>query len=228
MSKILVVHPSRNRPLQATETARKWWTSAAKQNMITYYLALDNDDSELNRYYRHSHPALHLLIEDNTSAIEAINNTVAYATNKEEWDIVIVVSDDFNQPPYHWDLALTEALKGKSDYIVKTDDGLQPWIITLPIMDRVYYDRFGYIYNPVYQHMYSDTEMTAVGHLLGKIITLPIKFPHNHYSTGRTPKDAVNVKADATMSTGRQIFLQRLQQGFGIDNPVQSLPAYQW
>lgn len=230
--KISIIHPSRNRPHQAAETAKNWLSNAKYLDDIEYLLSIDTDD-DYNLTYRK------LLTDDsifnklaqcrpfkciqniNKSAIQAINHASNYATG----DLIIVVSDDFNIPPFHWDEALRQHLKGNSDYLVKTDDGAQPWIITLPIMDRIYYTRFGYIYHPEYMHMFSDTEMTTVGEMLGKIITLPITFKHNHYTTGNTEKDEVNVKNDATWEQGEHLYLQRMKDSFGLQ-PEVIVPDY--
>ena len=131
----------------------------------------------------------------------------------------IVVSDDFSCPE-HWDTLLIEALNGKSDYCVKTQDGLQPTLMTLPIMDRVYYNRFGYIYYHEYRHLFCDQEMTAVAHMLGKAISLPILFPHNHYTTGKFKRDSITARNNSTWQQGEKLFNERLKMDFGIENPV--------
>jgi len=123
---------------------------------------------------------------------------------------------------------LLEALQGKSDYCVKTQDGLQPTLMTLPIMDRIYYERFGYIYHPSFSHMFADQEMTAVAHMLGKAITLPITFPHNHYTTGKFQRDAITLRNNATWQQGEKVFNQRLKTNFGIENPVMNYSDIKW
>jgi len=133
-------------------------------------------------------------------------------------NLIIVVSDDFDCPK-HWDDFLRSHLKAMQDYIVKVDDGNQPWLITLPIMDRVYYNRFGYIYNPLYKHMFCDTEMTAVADMLGKTVNLidpNYVFRHKHYTTGGMTKDAINEKNDATWKHGESVFYPRLDRNFDL------------
>lgn len=210
--KISIIHPSRQRPQQAMATAKAWLSSAKDRQDIEYILSIDVTDTHENKMAYHNISADVLLCYDNNSAITAINRAAAVSKG----DLLIVVSDDFNQPPFHWDDALRIMLRGKSDYIVKTADGIQPWIITLPVMDRVYYQRFGYIYYPEYGHMFCDTEMTHVADLLDKKITLPIKFAHNHYTTGNTAKDAVNIKNDRTWSHGEALYLERMMSHFGL------------
>ncbi len=89
-------------------------------------------------------------------------------------------------------------------------------------MDRVYYNRFGYIYHPEYLHLFADTHMTCVADLLNRKITIPMEFEHRHYSAGRTnsaKKDEVSVKADSTWSHGERLFLHFAKQHFQIPLP---------
>lgn len=226
--KISIIHPTRNRPKEAYETAMKWYNNA--DNSYQYILSLDNDD-----YMLHDYLKLFELFQDNKiikamgctydnkSAIEAINRGAKQA----KCDILIVVSDDTDCPE-HWDTLLLEQLKGKSDFCAKVDDGLQPTLVTMPIMDRIYYERYGYIYNPAYQHMFVDQELTAVAIMTGKYIKLPLLFPHNHYSTGKTQKDALNSRNDATWQQGERLFNERLKTNFDIENPVISYSEIKW
>jgi len=213
--KISIIHPSRARALIANQVRTEWLNKADKD--VEYIFSLDNDDIQNTRYDGDC------IYNNNRSAIDAINKGVEIATG----DLLIVVSDDFGCPE-HWDSLLIESLKGKSDYCVKTQDGLQPTLMTLPIMDRVYYDRFGYIYHPEYRHMFCDQEMTAVAHMLGKAITLPLVFPHNHYTTGKFKKDAITARNNATWVQGETVFNERLKSNFGIENPVMNYSDIKW
>lgn len=211
--KITVIHPTRQRPDMAIATARKWLSSA--KNNIEYIFSMDSDDPTYERVYAEFKETPNVLfnLRYHTSAIHAINAAAEIAIG----DLFVVVSDDF-ECPYHWDEFLLQQLEGKSDFVVKTDDGAQPWIITLPILDRAFYNRFGYIYNPGYIHMYSDTEMTHVGHLLGRVITLPIKFKHNHPDILKRGRDAINIKNDASYPQGEKLYIERFLRNFDLPN----------
>lgn len=209
--KISIIHPSRNRAMMAAKTANKWLTSAKKRGEIQYIVCVDADDEDIELYKELLPNDVELKISTNKSAIEAINYGSTFAEN----DLLVVVSDDFSCP-FHWDKYLINELSGKSDFLVKTYDGAQPWIITLPIMDRVYYKRFGYIYHPEYRHMFADTEMTHVGHLLGKVIELDVTFKHNHYTSGETAKDHINDKNDRSWAHGEEVYLTRLMRDFDL------------
>lgn len=223
--KISIIHPSRKRAQMAAKTAHKWLSSAKDKHNIEYLVSIDDSD-ELLPYmdsFESMHPAVVIYQSPNNSAIEAINRVAAQSTG----DLLIVVSDDFDCP-FHWDDALITMLKGKEDFCVKTPDGIQKTLITLPIMDRTYYKRYGYIYNPAYSHMFCDQEMTAVAHMTGKVIELPIPFPHLHYSTGKNVKDEVSIKADSTYASGQKIFWDRLAKNFDIEKPVCSYKSIVW
>ena len=210
---ISIIHPSRNRPKQCAETVEKWLSRAFNKQDIQYIISVDKDDRDLNRYKRVGiKNGTHVLTSRNKSAIEAINNAAKVSTG----NLIITVSDDFNEPPLHWDVSLLMALEGKKDFIVKTQDGIQDWIITLPILDRDYYNRFGYVYFPEYKHLFCDTEMTSVADILARKITLDINIPHNHYSVYKSKKDAINVKNNKTWDQGEKLYNYRKSINFGL------------
>ncbi len=216
---ISIIHPSRNRAEMALSVANKWINTAGCQ--VQYILSLDTDEKEIEQY-KQCNDIIQIVQHNNKSAIEAINVAVQYTTG----DILIVVSDDFDCPD-NWAIKLLEQIGDKKDIVVKTQDGTQPWIMTLPIMDRTYYNRFGYIYYPGYQHMFCDTEMSHVGDLLGKTLTIPITFPHKHYTTGAMKKDSINEKNDRTWTQGETLYLKRVKENFGIENPLPiKLPSH--
>ena len=214
---ISIIHPSRGRVQMATETAIKWLNNAKHREQIEYWFSCDSDDPQSQQYLDAiTQLGVRGTFSVNGTAINAINKAVQYTNG----NLIIVVSDDFDCF-YGWDDFLLCSLHGKNDYIVKTSDGYMNnnWLITLPIMDRTYYNRFGYIYFPDYKHMFSDTEMTCVGNMMGKVIDLQnpsAVFQHNHYSIQRMAKDAINEKNDATWHQGKELFLARHANNFDL------------
>lgn len=218
---ITLIHPSRSRPKQARETAMKWiqW-SGLGDDQIEYILSLDNDDPELWSYKTKGFTITNVTIfrSDNRSAIDAINIPAKFfsAYRNEPGNFLIVISDDFDCPQ-DWGIKLLQVLKQKpnqSDWILKTPDGIQEWVITLPIMDWVYYKRFGYVYHPDYRHCFCDTEMTAVGDLTGRLLsTFKIEFYHRPHGQ---IKDNVSERADATFEIGKKLFIERKARHFDL------------
>jgi len=219
---ISIIHPSRSRPDKAYATARKWLDNAGCD--VEYILSLDDDDNSdyhfrfgqvlygvYSRIENETGKWPHVIRNKNRSAIDAINNAAKVATG----NILIIISDDFDCPQM-WGKNIIDATVGMRDWIMKTPDGIQKRIITLPIMDRVYYERFGYIYHPDYRHMWADTEMTDVAERTGRLIKSNIPFVHNHYSIGKSEKDEVSIRADATYEPGRLIYNERKIRNFDL------------
>ena len=217
---ISIIHPSRQRPELAFKTQKKWMSSAIHKENIEYRLSLDNDDpmtSEYNSIFRGDESVI-IDYNNNKSAIEAINNCAQSCRG----NLFVVVSDDFDCFE-GWDDYLLKSLEGKEDYLVRTSDGYnnsnRNWLVTLPIMDRAYYNRFGYIYHPDYIHLWCDTEMTAVGEMLGKIVDLQgddCIFKHLHHSINLTPKDSISSKNDSTWNQGKDCFRARFEKDFDL------------
>lgn len=211
--KISIIHPSRSRPDKSVNTIDAWILSAGSD--IEVIVSLDEDDPLLGVY---TTAYTKLVVEKNRSAIDAINNAGKLA----DGDIIVVVSDD-TDCPYDWDRLIIEALEGRSG-VLKTFDGVQKWIVTMPIMTRDYYESKGYIYHPDYTHMFCDTHLTHVADLEKKLIFRnDLVFPHNHYSTGKSKKDAVNIKNDSTWAQGEAAYLRHCRNKFGMNVDIFNL-----
>lgn len=207
---ISIIHPSRGRPKLANATASRWVERAG--TAVEYILSLDYDDPMLRDYG----PTFTVdvpyksVTSANESAIEAINRAATYAKG----EILVVISDDFSCPE-NWGQKIEEMMIMRKDWILKTQDGIQDWVITLPLMDRAYYERFGYIYHPDYKHAWCDTEMTYVAELLDRKYTSMLRFTHHHYSAGGT-FDKTYERADKWFEQGRRVFQERVNKNFDL------------
>lgn len=226
---ISILAPSRGRPEKAKNNIQKWIKNSELKS-FELIVSIDEDDECLPDYFRlvhfpHDLRTSKTKVNKNRSAVDAINNAAKVA----QGDILMVVSDDTDCFP-GWDTAILKEVEGKTDWILKTQDGIQPWIITMPIMDRAYYNRFGYIYHPDYLHMFSDTEITCVADITGRKITSNLLFHHKHYSVTKEQPDAVNKKADATWAQGEKLFLERYKRNFDLPkgNPIQDKGMIDW
>lgn len=211
---ISLIHPSRSRIKKSKATLYDW-TRMAKGRAFELIVSIDSDDPQLEDYK--SWYTDKVIVNKNRSAVDAINN----AAKGAKGDIFIVVSDD-TEPIEDWDLKILKEVGDKKYWILKTQDGIQPWIITFPILDSAYYHRFGYIYHPDYLHMFCDTELTCVADITGRKITSNLIFKHNHYSVTKEQPDEINRKADATWAQGEKLFLERYKRNFDLPpvNPI--------
>lgn len=210
--KISLLHPSRSRPQLALKCFNDWMLKAVNKDNVEYILSLSTNDPHYQEYQKvFSGLPIHFVTSETNGLVIQANA----AANCSTGSLLIAISDDFSCPN-GWDKLLTDALDDKRDYVVKTDDGIQPYIMTLPMMDRAFYERLGHIYHPDYNHMYGDEELAEIGKRTGRTITLPLKFPHNHYSTGKSQKDDVNRRNDSFMMVDGETFRKRKAQNFGL------------
>lgn len=186
-----LIHPSRGRPIQAFKTAVKWVTS--QHSNTQYILSLDRDDKFRPEYYTHFlkfPPTINLKIieDDNKNLVDAVHRTISDI----EGECVILISDDFDCPP-NWDKELEKIIRGRKDYAVKIQDGINKYniqVMTLPILSKSVIDRLGYIYYPEYTGMFADNDLFEVCHKLGVVTQTFLTFPHNHWVNGKAKKDA--------------------------------------
>jgi len=212
--KISLLHPSRSRPEMAFETYLNWMgNKCLYPDRVEYILSVDCSDPKLQEYVKEfvGIRGVRVLVNNNNSAIEAINVAAKACTG----DLIVVCSDDFDAP-HKWDVLLSSALHDKSDFIVKTKDGIQEWIITLPIVDKIYYERFGYIYPPHIRHMFADTWMSHVADLTDRKIEVDLLFRHLHYTTGAMQKDEINIRNDSSWADGEAKYLEGIRTNFGL------------
>lgn len=208
MPEISILHPTRERPQKSMETIKRWLARSGVDSVETI-VSVDENDPRLSRY-RQLYSTL--LINPNRSAVDAVNRAAENATGR----IMIVVSDDTDCPS-NWGRLILNATKGKKDFVLKVYDGTQNWLVTQPILDRVYYERFGYVYNPAYLHQFADTEFTHVADILKRIIWRnDLLFPHRHYSVLKQRPDALYRRNDATWNQGKRIYLRRCKEKFGL------------
>lgn len=213
--KISIIHPSRNRSNKAFQTALQWIGNLSNTVDFEYILSLDFDDSSLGDYQElfNTIRFVRIQVGNNRNAVEAING----AALGVKGNLLVVVSDDF-ECFQNWDLAIIEATKGKENFLLKTNDGTQGWIVTLPIMDYAFYNSNGHVYYPSYKHMFCDTDLTHKADLEKKlIIRNDIEFIHNHYSVNHSHKDDVSEKADSTWTFGEALYLLRCKTVFGTE-----------
>lgn len=204
MRNITIIHPSRGREALAYDTMKKWLSKCKHPKLVDYWLSIEPDNLEAYKCFFH---AEQIIVNNNRSVVDAINNC-AKAIN---FDILVVISDDF-ECPLHWDDILLNAIGDKTDFVLKTYDTTQQWIVTLPIMDKVYFNQFNYVYYPEFKHMFCDTWLTHVADIEKKlIIRNDIVFPH---VTGITNNDAINQRNNSTWGQGMQLYFDLVKNNY--------------
>ena len=117
-----------------------------------------------------------LVVHANRSIVDAVNHAARQSTG----DVLIVVSDDFGCPP-RWDESIAAAIGRRHNVALLVHDGIDGRIMTLPIVDRAFYESCGYVYFPDYLSMYCDDDLTEHAAETGRLVDARhLRFPHRH------------------------------------------------
>jgi hypothetical protein len=145
--------------------------------------------------------------------IHAVNKDMEFSG---DWDILISTADDFWFETPGFDLMIIKDAIENPDCLLHYHDGhVGARLITMPIMDRAYFNRFNYIYYPGYISVYADNEQMEVAKLLGchRYFNKHL-FTHKHPANGKQygpadellkkTEDRVNYKIDGALFKERQ------------------------
>ena len=145
-------------------------------------------------------------------------NAAAAATTGK---VIICVADDF-KPCSGWDEKLFALRTGwmDDDWVAHTSDGYVEDIAVLSILTRKRYERFGYVFYPTYESLFSDTEFTQVAYFEGRVLQAKhILMEHLHPDCHKRPRDSTDL-AHASRdrwTRGEMLFNFRKSQGFPND-----------
>lgn len=217
---ITIIHPSRARYHLAKQCCIDILNKASGKHKIQYIISIDSDDesgykSIFDSYVTQLFPEIEFVVNSNKTHVQAVNN----GAKRAKGDMFIVVGDDFIFPQA-WDQLLADTVKPEhgKEWVISIHDGIQPKIITLPILSKEYYQKLGYIYYPEYEAMFSDTDFTELAFAKNKVILAKhLLFKHNHHSiSGGITKDAISVKQESSWDQGKKVFEKRQRENFGV------------
>ncbi len=210
---ISLLHPSRNRAAPAGASIAEWLEKSSGLHPIEYIISIDTSDGQIADYRRLAERhGIRLIIHPNRNSVQACNQAARVATG----DLLIMVSDDFGCPQ-DWDDALARAIGDRRDVAVFVHDGLGAKTMTLPIVDRAFYQRTGYLLFPGYAHLYCDNDLEAVARRLGKLIDARhLMFPHRHFNVGASPFDDTYRKANRPWGRDAHVFAKRHARDFDL------------
>lgn len=220
---ILIKFPSRSRPNKFFSCLENIKSLIGIDDYIIC-CALDLDDPTMNnklvKERLNTYDKLRVYWGISKSKIHAINRNVPLDV---DWKYLVCVADDF------WFLKKNFGKQIISDfekYFPDTDgllhypDGrVNKKLVTLPVMGRKYYERFGYIYNSEYVSVKADKEQMEVAQILGKYKYVPIQIAdHRHPRWNFGEKDDQLKMQDSPLNYAKDgmTFNKRKMERFGL------------
>ena len=147
------------------------------------------------------------------SKIHAINRDVQLV---EDWDILVNVSDDQVFTVKGFDEIIRSNFDNKN-LCLHIPDGNRNDLITMAIIGREFYEKFGYIYNPEYKSLYCDNEMTEVAKMLGCYMFVNENIMlHLHPAFGKGHYDSQYHFTESFSNEDCQTFMKRKQRNFDL------------
>ncbi len=136
--------------------------------------------------------------------------------------VIIAIADDFS-PPQNWDqellnLPVPNWIDG--EWVVHTEDGYVHNIAVLSILTRKRFERYGYLFYPLYESMFTDTEFTEVAYRDGVVIQAKhLLFEHMHPDCRKRPRDNFdnNHSSKERWNRGEMLFNYRRASNFPVD-----------
>lgn len=217
---ITLIHPSRNRPEMAYANYVNWLAKATGEIAIQHILSIDLDEPQTDKY-RELFTAS-LIVQTNPSegyVVGATNAAAQHATG----NILVYLSDDFDCPS-QWDILISKQLNINLEQILKVDDCLQPMgvaVLTIPIMTKAFYNRFGYFFYPEYKSMFCDEDLYHVARIINGLVFAPeLKFPHLHPSnptqTMQGKNDSTYNRSSGMWTQGQTLYNKRAKMNYGL------------
>lgn len=227
--RLLIKYPSRERPLKFLTALRRCIELATDKD-IQVLVSIDDDDATMK-------------IEAMWESLKAHRNAIVrsgvsfdkvHAINRDmegvnDWDIVVLMSDDMICQVQGWDDIIKKAMKENfpdTDGCLFYADGDKATakhnngqgLCTMVIMGRKYYDRFGYIYNPAYKSLWCDNEQTDVAFMLGKMYkSSQILFKHEHHSNNsQIIQDALMKRTQSFYTEDGNTYAKRKAKNFDL------------
>ena len=135
------------------------------------------------------------------------------------WDILVLVSDDMVPIVDSFDNVIVDLMSKHfpdTDGALHFNDGLfgQDRTITLSIMGRKMYERFGYIYHPDYKSFYCDNEFTDEVRRLDRVIYDPRVIIKHLWTGGPNSADELYRRNTEMGAPDEATYKRRLAAGF--------------
>jgi hypothetical protein len=199
---------SRSRPAKFFECLNN-----LRDMAVTEYFVLAKIDDDQKELYRgvESYPEVIVKYGRSLNKVHAINRDIDPVANP--FDILCCHSDDMFFIKKGFDILIKEHCT--DDSFIHFPD--QTKLCTYSIMDKIYFSRFNYVYNPAYRNLWCDNEAMEVAKMLGRYKFVDEKIlEHRHPANGFATRDMQYRKTEATYWIDKRTFDKRKLKRFDL------------
>jgi hypothetical protein len=202
--KILVKFPTRSRPARFFRSLASVFDNAYDPDNIFVLVTADTDDQSMNnnavkrelmQYYNRN---ICLIYGQSKSKVDAINRDMDKVAKDfpaaADWNILVVLSDDMRMITMGWDEIIRVEMQRNfpqgDGYLHFEEKDTKAALNVMEIMDRRFYDRFGFIYHPSYKSLFCDNEKMELAKMFGRYVYINFQiFVHENPAYGYLPRD---------------------------------------
>lgn len=222
---LLIKIPTRSRPEKFFKQLDKYYSMLSGKVRYAFLIACDLDDQTMNnaaiKERFANYPNLTVTFSTNVSKVEAYNRDLATA----DFDIVLVASDDMEPAMWGFDKTIVEAFAQHfPDYdgVLNYHDGhVGAQCNTYPIIGKMFYKRFGYVYHPAYLSLFANDQLTMVSRMLGKeFVSNDVLLRHNHPAWGLGEWDVLYQRNEALKDLDHAVYKFHKSNNFNIAPPT--------
>lgn len=220
--RILFKFASRSRPQKFFDSLNNIQSKIADKVNYEILCSLDLDDKSMNNTETINKLSLYKKVNviwgASKNKIDAINRDLQGV----DFDILINTSDDMEFTVQGFDNIIRENMRqyySDLDGVLHYNDGTQAGdhLMTMSIMGKKYFDRFGYIYHSDYTSLWSDNEATEVATRLGKrTYFTEVLFNHNHPGWGKASYDEQYYRTERYYQEDKMVYEKRKANNFGL------------
>jgi len=214
--RILFKFATRSRPTLFKRAMESIISNCESDNYVIL-VSIDKDDKSMDVEFDYENTMI--VCKSSESKIHAINRDFEFVS---DWDILVNMSDDMVFTKKGFDNIIRQEFWAtvktmNLDWCLHFPDGNRKDLITMAVMGREYYDRFGYVYHPDYKSLYCDDEMTAVAKQLCKYKYVDEQIvQHLHPAYGKAKFDKQYQHTESFNIVDRQTFERRKANNFDL------------
>lgn len=215
---LLIKFPSRERPQQFFNVLNKAQNLRELEG-TRFLITLDSNDASMNNGecidILNMWGNLKYIFGESKNKVDAINRDMAEAG---EWDILLLLSDDMHPIVKGYDKTISELFEQHfpdTDGVLWMNDGfVGKKLNTIVCMGRKYFERFNFIYNPVYKSLFCDNEFTDISVKLNKYFyTDQVLIEHQHPMNRRgIGMDNLYRKNDRHFQSDKKLYFYRREK----------------
>ena len=201
---ILYNFATRSRPQKMLNT----YNSVMKHSKGIFCIKIDTDDAITLNSPQYAEIALKsnvaIKLGTSTSKIHAINRDISI----DGWDVLVNISDDM---VFHTDHDIEADFKGNYDQAIHYPDGhVNNLLMTMSVIGKDYYNRFGYVYHPSYVSLWCDNEAQDVAQALNRYQYINKHFfTHHHPAWTKEQRDDLGKQCDRWYRADEKMYLHR-------------------